>query len=149
MFFGKESNIYVRTCGQKWSCHVIRIEDILWQCSKTSAVIRDDAVRPFTPFHRQCSSICSCFPFYLKEVMHLFLFSINSYIYAYSSLSMGIENFIGAPAETGFFDPLNLSVDKDDSTLNWYYIENYCNWHVEHLHICYIFHSCYIVSKLS
>mmetsp|Transcript_3570 Transcript_3570/g.4911 ORF Transcript_3570/g.4911 Transcript_3570/m.4911 type:complete len:210 (-) Transcript_3570:157-786(-) len=37
-----------------------------------------------------------------------------------SSLSMGIENFIGAPAETGFFDPLNLSADKDDSTLNWY-----------------------------
>lgn len=41
-----------------------------------------------------------------------------------SSLSMGIENFIGAPSSKeitgGFFDPLGLSVDKDDETLFWY-----------------------------
>ena len=36
---------------------------------------------------------------------------------------MGIENFIGAPAPNeagGFFDPLKLSVGKDDATLGWY-----------------------------
>jgi hypothetical protein len=36
---------------------------------------------------------------------------------------MGVEDLIGAPvsAEGGFFDPLGLSVGKDDATLAWYY----------------------------
>ena len=35
---------------------------------------------------------------------------------------MGIEDFIGTPVqkEGGFFDPLGLSVGKDDATLKWY-----------------------------
>lgn len=36
---------------------------------------------------------------------------------------MGVEDLIGAPSAKeagGFFDPLNLSVGKDDETLNWY-----------------------------
>ena len=35
---------------------------------------------------------------------------------------MGIDEFIGTPVkgEGGFFDPLNLSRDKDDATLRWY-----------------------------
>eukprot|EP01038_Epipyxis_sp_PR26KG_P009895 gene9895-13309_t len=39
-----------------------------------------------------------------------------------SSLSMGIESFIGAsaPAEGGFFDPFKLSAGKSDETLAWY-----------------------------
>lgn len=37
-------------------------------------------------------------------------------------MSMGIEDFIGAPSSKeagGFFDPLGLSVGKDDETLTW------------------------------
>jgi len=36
---------------------------------------------------------------------------------------MGVEDLIGAPSAKeagGFFDPLGLSVNKDDETLNWY-----------------------------
>jgi hypothetical protein len=36
------------------------------------------------------------------------------------SLSMGVEDLIGATAPAGLFDPLGLSKNKDDETLAWY-----------------------------
>lgn len=68
---------------------------------------------------------------YLFFAMHVLCLSAlsthtacgNIVSFSIISLSMGIENFIGAPAKNelgGFFDPLGLSKDKDDATLSWY-----------------------------